>query len=143
MSIAPTGVHTKQHRGPIQSLRSTCARIDIHNGTHLILLASQHIAKFESLDEFDGVDIMLIHLGLRREFCRHKFGHQLQILDGFGHSIVILNPRLYSRHTAQLFLRGIGIIPKRRVLSLLLFVLQVYSLLSDVKDTSPTNPVVL
>ena len=44
---------------------------------------------------------------------------------------------------AQLLLCRLGILPEGGVLCLLLLVLEVYSSLSDVKDTSPTNPVVL
>ena len=45
--------------------------------------------------------------------------------------------------TAQLFAGLVGIIPKARNLRLLLLVLEFYSSLIDVKDTSPTYPDVL
>ena len=43
----------------------------------------------------------------------------------------------------QLFAGLVGIIPKARNLRLLLLVLEFYSSLIDVKDTSPTYPDVL
>lgn len=72
-----------------------------------------------------------------------EFGHQPQILDALFHGVVIIHPTLDRRHLAQLLLRGVGVVPKIGILCLLLFVLKIYFPLSDVKDTSPTNPVVL
>ena len=100
VSIAPAGVHTQQHRGPIECLRAASTGVDIHNGAHLILLRAKHIAQFESLDKLHRMGIVLLHLGLGRELGCHKFGHQLQLLNSLTHSVIILNPRLDGRHLA-------------------------------------------
>ena len=86
---------------------------------------------------------MPVHLLLGGKPRLDELGHQLQVLDTLGHGVVIIHPTLDRRHLAQLLLRGVGVVPKIGVLSLFLFVLEIYFPLSDVKDTSPTNPVVL
>ena len=117
--------------------------VDVHDGPHLVLLAAQHVAQFELLDKVCRVGVLGIHLGLGRKARLDEFGHQPQILHGLDYGIVIIHPALYRRHLAQLFLCRLGVVPKVGILCLLLLVLEVYFTLSDVKDTSPTNPVVL
>ena len=87
--------------------------------------------------------VLGILLGLGRKACLDEFGHQPQIFHGLDYGIVIIHPALYRRHLAQLFLCRLGVVPKVGILCLLLLVLEVYFPLGDVKDTSPTNPVVL
>ena len=66
-------------------------------------------------------------------------------LSGFIDGTIITTGgfSVFNSKEKQLLLRRVGIAPKIGILSLLLLVLQVYTSLSDVKDTSPTNPVVL
>ena len=80
---------------------------------------------------------------LRGKLRRHKLRHKLKLLDSLHHSVIVHHPALDGSHLTELLLRRIGILPKGGIVSLLLLVLEVYSTLSDVKDTSPTNPVVL
>ena len=42
--LAPAGLHTQQHIGPIKRFSTACTGIYIDNSAHLILLAAQHIA---------------------------------------------------------------------------------------------------
>ena len=100
-------------------------------------------AKVKQMPSIAHTRVLFVELLLGHHALLDEFRHQPQVLDLLDHSIVLLDPRLDSRHAAQLFAGLVGIIPKARNLRLLLLVLEFYSSLVDVKDTSPTYPDVL
>ena len=141
--LAPAGVHAQQHPRPVERLGTARTGIDIHDSAHTVLVTAQHVAQFEFLDAVHRTRVLFVELLLGHHALLDEFRHQPQVLDLLDHSIVLLDPRLDSRHAAQLFAGLVGIIPKARNLRLLLLVLEFYSSLVDVKDTSPTYPDVL
>ena len=143
MRLAPAGVHAQQHPRPVERLGTARTGIDIHDSAHTVLVTAQHVAQFEFFDAVHRTRILLVELLLGHHALLDEFRHQPQVFDLLDHSIVLLDPLLDSRHAAQLFAGLVGIIPKARNLRLLLLVLEFYSSLIDVKDTSPTYPDVL
>lgn len=133
----------QQHPRPVERLGTARTGIDIHDSAHTVLVTAQHVAQFEFLDAVHRTRVLFVELLLGHHALLDEFRHQPQVLDLLDHSIVLLDPRLDSRHAAQLFAGLVGIIPKARNLRLLLLVLEFYSSLVDVKDTSPTYPDVL
>ena len=140
VSLAPTSVHTEQHRSPIEGLCTSGTCIDIDNCAHLILLTGEHIAQFELLDEFDCSCVGSLCLLLACKPLAHKLRHQYHLIDTFFYLIKTLYPTLHTCDLTQLLLRLLGHIPKVGSESLLLLVLKVYSSLVDVKGTSPAYP---
>ena len=133
---SPSGCTCAAASRPVERLGTARTGIDIHDSAHTVLVTAQHVAQFEFLDAVHRTRVLFVELLLGHHALLDEFRHQPQVLDLLDHSIVLLDPRLDSRHAAQLFAGLVGIIPKARNLRLLLLVLEFYSSLVDVKDTS-------
>ncbi len=139
MCLAPTHVHSHQHRSPVLALCASCAGVDFEHDPEFVFLAAKHIAELKALDFVDsrgihGIELALFHLALL-----DKFPCNLQLLHGIFNFGIAVNPRLDIFDFLHLCLRFLGMFPKIRHMGAEFLLFDFYFLAVDVKDTSSTR----
>ena len=129
MCFSPTLVHAHEHRSPVLTFRSTCARIDFQHGVHAICLLAKHVLQLQRLNQVECLGIVLVHFLFGHELFLVVVKSQFEFVAGSLHLVVAVQPLANVLHFFHLSLRSLGVFPKVGCLCAKLFFFHFHALL--------------
>ena len=135
VAVGPHVVHAVEHRSPVLSLSSACARVDFQDCLHRVFFLAKHILQFKIFDCLDSFLVILFDLFFGHHLVLIKVKSKLQFVGESTHFLISIYPLLNAFHFLHLLLCPYPVFPEVRCLCTKVFFFVLYLLLVDIEVT--------